>query len=384
MAGFAFAVGLAYLPILGWHNVIWGFQSQVFFSLGFGIVAFGLWSSANPTMLRRLLGFVSAFASMLAMGAGYLVPAAWIAVLTLRIWRQRARRTDIVEIVAALVLLGVAGLLSVRVPQHEVLRVDSLSTWAEALMTCLAWPHVTSPLAGLAMNLPMAVGVILALKRHPLASTPQAEGALAMGIWGALIVAAAAYSRGRSAEFEGAIPSRYVDFVVLLPLANTWWLVSIVRSASAARRPLASWLAVAWAGFLLLGALALAVPIWRGLVLPRLHDRDVAVRLLHAYQRTGDPSLFEGRPKLQTPGVGLELVDRVLRDPALAGRLPPALQPEMPMGRMARILRQLRERVDPIAAGLALAGAVAAIFSWRHLRQCRSGRDGVSDASTPP
>jgi len=369
IAGFAVAVSLAYLPVLAWHNVIWGFQSQVFFSLGFGSVALYLWSSANRGSVRRLLGFGAAFASMLAMGAGYLVPAAWIAVLTLRLWRQRAWRTDALEVVGHSVLIGVAAMLSVRVPEHELLRADSLATWAAALMTGLAWPHVSNPLAALILNAPLAAGIVLACKRHPLAATPQAEGALALGFWGALIVAAAAYSRGGSPEFVGSIPSRYVDFVVLLPLANVWWLVYLVRSVSSERRLLKVCLSIAWAGFLLAGAVALAVPVWRGLVLPRLQDRDVAVRLLQVYQQTGDASVFTGRSKLQTPGVGLELVDRVLRDPALAGRLPPALQPEIPMGFMAALLRWLREWVDPIAACLGAASVAAGVWHWRYLRR---------------
>ena len=35
----AVGVALAFLPQLAWHNALWGFQSQVYFSLGFSILA---------------------------------------------------------------------------------------------------------------------------------------------------------------------------------------------------------------------------------------------------------------------------------------------------------------------------------------------------------
>ena len=47
------------------------------------------------------------------------------------------------------------------------------------------------------------------------------------------MAAAMAWSRGASGEFAGAVPSRYADFLVLLPLANAWCAMVLVRAARA-------------------------------------------------------------------------------------------------------------------------------------------------------
>jgi hypothetical protein len=163
---------------------------------------------------------------------------------------------------------------------------------------------------------------------------------LLMAGLGWLVAAGAAWSRGGSGEFAAGVPSRYADFLLLLPLANLWSAVGLTREAS--RR--ARWLAGAWAVFLLVGWLGLSAEVWRGIVLPRAHDREAPVRLARDFQMTGNAAVFDGQPRLHVPHPDPESVRAVLADPRMQGALPPSLQPERPTGPLSRGVRILLGR----------------------------------------
>jgi len=82
----------------------------------------------------------------------------------------------------------------------------------------------------------------------------------------------------------------------------------------------------------------------RGIILPRAHDREAPVRLLREFQLTGDPAVYAGQPRLLRPHPDLPVVQAVLQDPRLQGRLPPSLQPERPTGPLSRAARGLLGR----------------------------------------
>jgi hypothetical protein len=98
-------------------------------------------------------------------------------------------------------------------------------------------------------------------------------------------------------------------------------------------------LAGAWGAFLLLGWCGLTADVMRGLVLPRARDREAPVRLIVAFQRTGDAGVFAGQPRLLVPHPNLGTVRTVLEDPRMKGKLPPSLQPERPRGPLSRGVR---------------------------------------------
>jgi hypothetical protein len=140
------------------------------------------------------------------------------------------------------------------------------------------------------------------------------------------------------------VPSRYVDFLVLLPIANTWCAVVLARDAVARGRLIARTATAVWCGFLFIGWLGLSAQVMRGLVLPRLRDRDAPVRLAVAFQRSGDAAVFAGQPKLLVPHPNPAAVRAVLTDPRLRGALPPSFQPGQPMGPLSRAVRSLLGR----------------------------------------
>ncbi len=327
---------LAGLPLAGWHNALWGFQSQVYFVLLFAIGALALLAAPAASPRKIAAGGLLALAAMLAMGPGLLLPGALVALLVLRIREGRALWRDGWPLAALLVL---ALLLYQRAPEHAALQAASAGQFFLALARLLAWPHAGQPWAALILNLPLVLLGAGRLARRRSAVVGE-DFVLALAGWALLVAVGAAWSRGGGTEFVAGVPSRYADLLVLLPLANVWCAVVLARAASAKIRALAS----AWGAFLLLGWIGLSAEVVQGVARPRAHDREAPVRLLREFQRTGDAAVFAGQPRLLVPHPEPALVLAVLRDPHLQGALPPSLQPEARPGPVSQAARAVLGR----------------------------------------
>jgi hypothetical protein len=328
------------LPLAGWHNALWGFQSQVYFAVFFSLAAFALMAAPAVSTGRAIAGWLAAGAAMLAMGPGLLVPVALAGGLVLS-WREgRARARDAV---AVAVLLAVAWALHQPVAAHAELAAGLPGQFFSALGRLLAWPHSGQPWAAVVLNLPVAVvlGRRLRLRRATVAGE---DFVLLLAGWALVVALAAAWTRGGGAEFAASVPSRYVDFILLLPLANGWCVLALAREALPRWPVSGRFVAGAWGAFLLLGWLGLSAEVLRGVILPRARDREAPVRLMQEFQRTGDDAVFAGQPRLLVPHPNLEAVRAVLRDPRMQGALPPSLQPDRPVGPLSRGVRALLGR----------------------------------------
>lgn len=335
------AIALAFLPVLAWHNVLWGIESHAAFVLGFSIMALALLGDGERSTRRMLTGLVAAGAALLAMGPGALVPVALLGMILLRAIEAR-RRPGWKELGPALVLLGVAAAMRVEATQHAALRPEDAGAWLSALGRLLAWPGEGWPVA-VAMNLPMVAIVTGRLARRRTARRGE-DFVLLAGFWSGAVAFATAWVRGGSAELATGVPSRYVDFLVLLPLANAWSAATLANEMTERWRRSARIVAAAWGVFVFAGWLGLSAQMWRGVLAPRMRDREAPVRLLREFQRTGDAAVFAGQPRLLVPAPDLGLVRAVLEDPRMRGKLPPSLQPERPMGPLSRGVRLLLER----------------------------------------
>jgi len=342
----AAGVASAFLPHLAWHNALWGFQSQVYFSLGFSLAALGWLGTAGVAGWRRWAGLAAGAAGLLAMGGAALVPVALIGLVALRALERRAwtgERTR--ELWPALVLLAGAWALRVEAPQHAALQAKSVGQGAEAWLRALAWPQAWQPGAALVLNAPLAWAVGARIWGRRRAGAGE-DLAVVLGGWAVAMAGAMAWSRGGSGEFAGAVPSRYADFLVLLPVAKAWCAVVLVREAW--QRPsagagngarVAGWVGAAWGVFLLVGGAGASGEVLRGIVVPRMRAREAPVRLAVAFQRSGDAAVFAGQPWLLVPHPNPESVRAVLHDPRMRGVLPPSLQPERPPGPWSRAVR---------------------------------------------
>jgi hypothetical protein len=339
----ALVVGAAFLPHLAWHNAIWGNQSQVLFALGWSLLAAWCLAPDGRSTRRTIAGVATGLAGLGAMAPAGMLPVALIAMAALRAqergqWGWPFGR----ELVPAAALLLAAWLLRVSVPEHASLHAQSFPQgWAALLRGC-AWPHPGGLMTALAMNAPILALVALRATRR---RTPVAgeDFVLTMAAWSTGLNLAAAWARGGGAELAAGVPSRYVDFVVLLPLANLWCAV-VLTAPLAARWAAARWVTTAWIAFGGIGWLGLSAEVLRGVVIPRARDRDAPVRLLQAFQASHDPAVFAGQPRLLVPHPHPESIRAVLADPRLRGALPPSLQPEAPMGPLSRVVRPVLGR----------------------------------------
>ncbi len=336
--------GLAFFPAIGWHNVLWGFQSQVFFSVGLGAVTIGLLATGESSWRRIAVGLTTGLAALLAMGPSALMPLALLGIAGLRSWEER--RILWRRVVPALVLLVAGALLRESTPGHEGLKAGGLTEFAEALGRAAGWPHVAQPAAAVVMNLPLAWWALRRLRRREQREGEREGGdfVLALGGWGIAMAVAAAWRRGGSEEWAFGVPSRYADLLALQLVANAWCLTELVRIVPAQRAVLARWLKVAWIAFAGVGLAGGTAEAIRKVIVPRAQQREAPVLLAVAFQQTRDPRVFEGRWRTILPHVNAGSVAAVLDDPRMEGALPPSLQPERPRGPLSRWTRVLLGR----------------------------------------
>ena len=340
----ATGVGLAFLPHVAWENALWAFQSSVYFSILFSLAALALLADPGRSRWRLAVGLAAGVAALFAMGAGAFVPVALLGLAMVHaLERRRWDRALLREAAPALALLALAWMLRATVPAHAPLQAMTVGQFFNALGRALSWPHTAMPAAALVLNLPLllAVGGRIGGRRR---ATTGEDFVLLIGGWSVIAAGAMAWARGGGHELEVGVTIRYVDFLLLLPIANGWCAVMLLREAADSRRQLARVLAGAWGLFLFVGWLGVSAQIMRGFILPRMRDRDLPVRLAVAYQRSGDETVFAGQPPFFCPHPDLRSVQSVLNDPRMRDALPPSFQPTQPMGPLSCAVRALLGR----------------------------------------
>lgn len=338
-----FVVALAFLPHLAWHTVLWGIESHSYFVLGFSMVALALLGGEEAVSTGRMFaGLIASGASFVAFGPGALVPVALLGMAGLRFVERRKFDAAIArQVMVAAGLLILAFFLRTEIEETRELRPTNGSEFVLAAGRILAWPHVSAPPAALAMNAPILWVVLARIRRRRQPASGE-DFVLLAGGWSVCVALATAWMRGGGPELAVGVPSRYVDFLVPLPLANVWCLLVLLRESAAGTRMRVRLIARAWMAFVLVGWIGLSAEMMRGIILPRVRDREAPVRLVQAYQRNYDVAVFAGQPRLLVPHPNPAIsVRAVLDDPLMRGLLPPSLQPERPLGPLSRATRAL-------------------------------------------
>ena len=350
MAG---VIVVAFIPVLDWHNVLWGFQSHVWFALGFSSVAI-LCVSEDRTILWVVIGWACVLAAMLSMGAGYLVPVAILGHVIFRTIVERRLTVGTAQFFYAAVCLLLAVLLYTRVQELAGLHPATFFDFLISFLRIMAWPHSDVGAAALVMNAPMALLFFTRIQGRRPPCTGE-KSIVMLWLWGASMAAASAWSRGGGAEFQAGLPSRYVDFIVLIPLANFWVLLAGMRFVMGKTKKRTRMAVIVWVIFASIGWGGVTLPLVRGIILPRIRDREAPVRLAVSYQYTRDRNIFIGQPKFYVPHSDLNNVDLVLNDTRLAGRLPPSFQPDKELGWLSALTRFGQQYSGCISLGLFLA-----------------------------
>lgn len=370
---FGLVVLVAFSPLAAWHNATWGFQSQVYFALGWGALAISGAVIFRGWKQGVFCGLTS-LAAAWAMGPGVLVSWVWVGLLGWMMMVEREGGKGWLGLLgvgmwAALLWFSKGASLPAEGAQLGAASVGQI--W-DAVWLGLAWPHGTSVAAGLVIQAPLLGLVGLGFTRWRTQLTRRDAEVVGYGLWMVLIVGGMAVTRGGGTELQTGVPSRYVDFMVLSLLVNGVALVRVVGLVAEKWIRLGRVVAVVWGCFLLIGWVGLNAENWRGVVRPRMADREAPVRLLQAFQATGNHTIFAGAPKLYVPYPDLDQVQEVLMDARLRGRLPPSLQPSEGMGVGSRGVRAMRARSGWLAGGFL---AVAIALGWwddRLRRRCRA------------
>jgi hypothetical protein len=171
---------------------------------------------------------------------------------------------------------------------------------------------------------------------------PQEEFVLGIAIWSLAAAASIAYFRGRGISV--GVPSRYIDFILLLPLASIWSAWWVVQRIEPPRRRMANGLLVVWLGFMFVGWIGLSAEALRFVILPKIETRDRALQLTITSQQDSSTVVFPTDGSVIPPHPDLQVVHRVLVDPRMKGILPPSFQPERPLGPLSRFVRTILGR----------------------------------------
>ncbi|MEO6876247.1 MAG: hypothetical protein ABI222_15640, partial [Opitutaceae bacterium] len=299
------------------------------------------------TPWRLLAGLGAGVAALLAMGAGAFVPVTLLGLAALRAGERRCLEGAFWrEAWPALALLAAAWALRAEpVGAAALVKLHAASPrqFLNAFGRALAWPHTWMPLAALVLNFPLVLAVAGRLAGRRRAAVGE-DFVLLIGCWSVVAAGAMAWARGGGQELTTGVTIRYVDFLLLLPIANAWCAVTLAREAAGPRARLTRMMAGAWGLFLFAGWLGLSAQIMRGFILPRMRDREAPVRLAVEFQRTNSDAVYAGQHPFFVPHPNLNSVRTTLHDPRMQGVLPPSFQPDQPMGPLSRAVRWLLGR----------------------------------------
>lgn len=307
-------IALEFAFPIDFENTLWGFQSQVYLSLLFGVaalVAFAAASAFSPRWFGGLAAGVLAYFAF-ATGVATLPAAAVLVGLQLA---TRARRRCGREIAGVVVIAIVAA---------------ALTLWGAGSTTPMSTPGTFVLGLGIFTALTIAGAIPIVLYcRHLLAQRPGVSDhvwvILGISGWVAIQLVLFAYGRG------SAVAPRYLDVVLLVyPMAfvAVFALSDNARTTETGPRPRRGamlWALAAVTFFAIAGGLSvLACSYWS-----RAADQEIAD--VRAYLVTGNVNQLQERGG---PNHGVSLVHpyparqaAVLGDPEVRAILPPELRP---------------------------------------------------------
>lgn len=344
-------IAILFTATAGWQNALWGFQSQVYFTNLFAVLAFAGLAFGHPWRGRWWLGVGALVLSLFGNAAGTLAAVAALAVG----WpTSPTRRRWTAWFVIAAVAVASAG-FRVDVAFHAPLQARSVEQFAAVFSRCLSWPYVDSPWWWIAVQLPLAA---LLIRRWTTNTPLVAAERFAVGLvaFAVLQSAAVAYSRG-SGLLEMRPLSRYQDPLLLGAAAHCF--AALILAGEFGRRGRLACLG--WSTMMIAGLLQLTTTnLSLNLPYKRVQDAIGMVQV-QTYLKEGDPAGLTVDPR--HPGIHPDpkAVQRVLDDPILRPMLPRTFftdgRPESTRGAKPWVIAQggVLFLLSVVGLGLALA-----------------------------
>ena len=351
-------IALAAVP-LAWDNVVWGFQSQFYFLIGFSLLGM-------DGLLREkfsapwFLGLLAMVCALVAMGSGFLC-AGVVLPLLLRdtLADRRAWFTNWASLIAAAAVFLLGWHFRFEPPWHAGLRAENGTDFLTYAVHCLAWPLPKFALLGALFYSPLLVlGARWLLRGAPPGEAGHTmKFILAAGGWALLHIAALAYARGQGGGFPA---NRYGDVFLVGLVANAYALC--VLAGKSERTGWVVW-AAAWLAVLVCAS-GLSLGRIFGEELPRHRRESRAFEAsVRDYIRDGDAAALRRRP---IPFSDYDWFQRLLDRPSIRAVLPPSVSNPRHVSALSHAARHLSKWCWAFIA-LGVVGVLFAV-SGRHHR----------------
>jgi len=350
-------VALSALP-LAWDNVLWAFQSQFYFLIGFSLL--GMDGLLRETFSARWwLGLLAMLCALVSMGSGFLCALALLPLFVRDLVSGRTWRTWL-SLMATTVVLALGWYLSFAPPWHASLRAGNANDFVAYAAHCLAWPASAHVLFGLLFYSPLLLFGVRWLRRG---ASPGTAGyaqrfTLAMGIWTLLQIAAVSYARGNGGGFPA---NRYGDVLAIGIIANAFALGLLAPASEKKPRGWLVW-AAAWLVVLGLSAATELPKIYRDELPQHRQQTEAFESSVHAYLIDGDATALRNRP---IPFPDYDWFIRLLDRPSIRAILPPSVSNPHRVSILSSSASHLA-KLGWVAITIGLVGL--ALFAVRHRR----------------
>ncbi|CAF0689051.1 hypothetical protein [Candidatus Methylacidithermus pantelleriae] len=352
-------------PFFGWEDTLMAWQSQVFFTEIFSLLAIWLCIEHPPFSQGWVLGVLMGVLAFFSMASGALW-APVVAGVQLLAPPERETKGGAARRLWGSLLLAVVFLLfwmaTPRVPSHRGLEASSLARllhfWGEEL----AFPYKNSPWLAVLLWAPFGIEASRFLLATFQKKRVRPSSCLAVG-WGLWVLGgtlAIAWGRG-----SGQIAPRYLELPALGACLNLALAISLVFPA--ARRPRELWEKGAIALANLASFLVLAGVLLRTLLGPpvgfkeRIAWRELAQANLSQALEHGDFRALQLREGLAIGAPRAERVRRCLTDPRIQAFLVTPWGSGIPRGALAKLGKL--QGAGRWGEGMLLLG-LAGIGSW--------------------
>ncbi|MEZ0217861.1 MAG: hypothetical protein ACAH89_12055 [Rariglobus sp.] len=317
-----FAVVVLSIPF-GWENILWGFQSQFYFVLFWGLLGI-ICCWQNPTLSARWwLGVFFFSLGLISMAGGLLAPAAACMIVFIRAMENR---TDLRRQVAGLAVLAVvvgAGLVLTNQPSgSDNLRASNLLQFTTALLEVASWPIKIATFAPL-FQAPLVILLIWALRTRRPASDP-AWLLVTLGLWGVAQSAAIAY--GRAAEFR---VSRYTDNLTITLVVGFACLLHLCITLTGRPRRHLIVLTFVWVAVVGGGIIESCVERLPARIQRKYEESLIQENHVRTFIATGDIQELLDKPRLHIPSSKPAELAVLLNNPTLRAILPTNIRSEL-------------------------------------------------------
>jgi hypothetical protein len=317
--------GVIFAVPFGWENTLAGFQSSFYFFVVFSILA--LWLTTYPAGTGPwAAGWICAACSLVTIAGGLVTVGVIVGMTLLSVINEPRRwRSELMTLFVAVgvIALGIAT-ASPPIAAHAPLRAHSADEFFAALTTNLAWPWLETPVAGIAVWLPIVV-LLVALVRRRLRTTPLDRLLVGLAAWVVLNGAAVAFGRG-----SGGAPSasRYMDLLSIGVVANAMALPALFDDTKGRKvaRQIVHGALVLWLVFVIRGVILVERQTSTGLDQYRQFLAAHAINVRQFVLNHDRAEFASKRPLIDLPYPDPGLLIRLLENPALRRVLPSTLR----------------------------------------------------------